>query len=197
MDLWFQISVTNSILVQYPQPVQDLSCNFGGVIFCNYPMGLHISTQIAVPYVFHGQVNGEFVFIPAEENDEALRILKTELLSVKGKLACSSGENIYVLHFHQYLQFPLIIDLVRLQGEFPNRLHGPELSAYLLLTPHFAEAADSELLILRPSRLGSKSGLVTDVGNSIIIDKGGLELEFSNTNRGGHYSIGLDDGLVF
>lgn len=76
IDLWFQITVTYSVLMQHHQPLQDLSGNWDGVAFCNYPMLLHILAQIAMRNILHCQVNCVLVLIPTEETYETLRMLR-------------------------------------------------------------------------------------------------------------------------
>lgn len=61
--------------MQHHQSLQDLSGNRDCVVFRNDPMLLYILAQIAVLDILHRKVNRVLVFIPAEENDEVLRIL--------------------------------------------------------------------------------------------------------------------------
>lgn len=74
--LWFQITVTDSILMQYHQPLQDQAGDLTSVFFRNRSILFHTLTQIAVLNILHCQVDSMPIFIPAEENYKKLRMLR-------------------------------------------------------------------------------------------------------------------------
>lgn len=73
--LWFQITVAYSISMQYHQPLHDLPANPNGTRLINQPKFFHECIQISVWNILHSQVDSVLIFIPAEENNEKLRIL--------------------------------------------------------------------------------------------------------------------------
>lgn len=180
--LWFQIAVTYSLFMQYLQSLQDLPGNWNRVKLVNHPIGFHMSTQITLFNVFHGQVDTVLIFIPSEENDEKLWILSF-LFDQLVHDPKRSGQRLYVFNFYQYSQLTFVIDPARLEREFRNRFHGPKFSSGIRLPPNFPKASDSELPVLIPGGAGKKSGAV---GDSPVSVEDSLKLVLIDFGSGGH-----------